>query len=204
MSAAASPVPKRALILDAAAAIFGERGFHRATVRDVARRAGVADGTIYNHFADKHDLLLGLLDRLNESDRRAPDLAAATTDPFPAFLAAYLRHRFRVLGAPAQATLRAVLSEVLVDPALRATYRDRILGPTFALAEASLARLVAEGAIRPFDAPLLARMLAAAVFGLLMLRLLDDEETAARWDDYPAALADLFTDGLLPDPEEPR
>ncbi len=49
---------KRGRITDAAVAVFAERGFHAARVSDIARRAGVADGTIYLYFKNKEDLLL--------------------------------------------------------------------------------------------------------------------------------------------------
>jgi TetR/AcrR family fatty acid metabolism transcriptional regulator len=38
---------RRSQILDAALRVFSEQGFHQATVREVTRAAGVADGTIY-------------------------------------------------------------------------------------------------------------------------------------------------------------
>jgi TetR/AcrR family fatty acid metabolism transcriptional regulator len=49
---------KRERITDAAIAVFAEKGFHSARVADVAREAGVADGTIYLYFRNKEDLLL--------------------------------------------------------------------------------------------------------------------------------------------------
>src|SRR3981081_2376837 len=52
----------RARILDAAIKVFAERGFHTATVAEIARAAGVADGTIYLYFKGKDDLLLRLFD----------------------------------------------------------------------------------------------------------------------------------------------
>ncbi len=53
---------KRGRILDAAIKVFAERGFHTATVAEIARAAGVADGTIYLYFKGKDDLLLRLFD----------------------------------------------------------------------------------------------------------------------------------------------
>ncbi len=45
-------------ILDAAAAVFAEKGFHVARVADIAARAGVADGTVYLYFKNKEDVLM--------------------------------------------------------------------------------------------------------------------------------------------------
>ncbi len=53
---------KRTLITDAAIDVFAERGFHQARVSDIARRAGVADGTIYLYFKNKEDLLLSVFE----------------------------------------------------------------------------------------------------------------------------------------------
>ncbi|MBI4672798.1 MAG: TetR/AcrR family transcriptional regulator [Chloroflexi bacterium] len=51
---------RRQQILAAAATVFAEKGFDRATISDVARAAGVSDGSIYNYFRDKQDLLVHL------------------------------------------------------------------------------------------------------------------------------------------------
>src|SRR5262249_49537011 len=82
---------RRTQILDAATRVFASKGFNRATIRDVAQTAGVADGTIYNYFASKTDLLFGLLDRLNDTERRPASLAQAAEAPFSAYFRAYLR-----------------------------------------------------------------------------------------------------------------
>lgn len=46
------------LILEAAIKVFAEQGFHQATVSQIAREAGVADGTIYLYFKNKEDILV--------------------------------------------------------------------------------------------------------------------------------------------------
>ena len=51
------PDGKRARIFSAALEIFCERGFHNATMDQVAERAGVAKGTVYRYFASKEELL---------------------------------------------------------------------------------------------------------------------------------------------------
>jgi TetR/AcrR family fatty acid metabolism transcriptional regulator len=53
---------KRTLITDAAVEVFAEKGFHQARISDIAKRAGVADGTIYLYFKNKDDLLLSVFE----------------------------------------------------------------------------------------------------------------------------------------------
>lgn len=70
---------KRQRILDAALKVFAERGFYTAKVSEVAREAGVADGTIYLYFENKDDLLISLFeDRMDFLIRRLTDDLEAT------------------------------------------------------------------------------------------------------------------------------
>ena len=53
---------KRVRITDAAVEVFAEKGFHQARISDIAKKAGVADGTIYLYFKNKEDLLLSVFE----------------------------------------------------------------------------------------------------------------------------------------------
>jgi AcrR family transcriptional regulator len=53
---------KERAILEAAAAVFAERGFRTTRVADVAARAGIGKGTVYEYFRSKEDLFLRLFD----------------------------------------------------------------------------------------------------------------------------------------------
>src|SRR6476659_1924622 len=94
---------KRERILAAAERIFARHGFFAAKVSDVAKEAGVADGTIYLYFKSKDDLLISLFERrmlqLNHT------LRAAIADKTPreqlhAFIRTYLQ---KVADEPAAA-----------------------------------------------------------------------------------------------------
>src|SRR5256885_5281732 len=82
---------RRNQILDAATQVFAEKGFYRATIKDIARVAGIADGTIYTYFASKTDVLLAILKRLNESTERGQQFALGSEQDARTFFAAYLR-----------------------------------------------------------------------------------------------------------------
>ena len=197
---------RRTQILDAATRVFASNGFNRATIHDVAQAAGVADGTIYNYFASKTDLLFGLLDRLNDTERRPASLAQATDAPFRDsigdYFRAYLRERVEALWSNAD-LFRAVLPELLANPALRARYHDEVIAPTMALGEGAFSALVANEMVRDLDLPLSVRIVAGSVLGLMVLQLLGDETLAARWREIPDAIADLLLPGLTLTPPAP-
>jgi len=73
--AASSPATERgrktrAEILAAANAVFGEKGYERASISEITRRAGVAQGTFYLYFQDKLAVFVELVDDLGAQLRR--------------------------------------------------------------------------------------------------------------------------------------
>ncbi len=98
-------------ILDAAEEVFANKGLHDAHMGEIAGVAGVAVGTLYNHFADRDALLAGLLEArrvemLARIDDALRDVASPATTPtgfrhrLRAFLLAVLTHKqaHRALG----------------------------------------------------------------------------------------------------------
>ena len=147
---------KRDQILDAAVKVFAEKGFHKATIRDVAKAAGVADGTIYNYFENKQALMLGILNRLNQTEQREQDIAQSTEMDIRSFTSAYMKQRFAVLGDEQYKVLRVLLSEMLINQDLRALYMQQIVEPTFTIAEKYFQVWVDRGSVKPYDIPLTA------------------------------------------------
>jgi AcrR family transcriptional regulator len=83
-------------LLDAAAAVFAEKGYDRAGVQEIARRAGLTTGAIYGRFEGKADLLQAAIE-------------AHTTDELDVLFA---QHRF---GGHASDILRTVGSHLVTQ-----------------------------------------------------------------------------------------
>jgi AcrR family transcriptional regulator len=186
---------RREQILEAATRVFAEKGFRRATTREVAREAGVSEGTIYNYFEDKDALLLAILDVLNETGRRAEDFEEGLATDFESFVEEYLRRRMALIWENRE-VFRVVLSEMLVNPELRERYLRQVIEPTMKIGEENFRLRIEQGKARATDAPLAMRAVAGAVLGLLVLGLLGDEEVGSRWDEAPGVLAGLLIQGL--------
>src|SRR5437867_2915455 len=158
---------RRNQILDAATKVFAEKGVHRATIRDVARAAGIADGTIYNYFANKDALLISLFERVNESQQRAAHFAQAISSDAAHFIRSYLGQRLARLSETGFDVFRVLFSELLVNPELCDTYYRQVVEPTFALADAPLTAWTAQGMIQTRDPRLANRAIAGMVLGVL-------------------------------------
>ena len=187
---------RRNQILDAASQVFAEKGFHRATIKDIARVAGIADGTVYNYFENKTALMLGIFERLNESDQRNEDFSKITEVDSRSFMKAYLRHRLTVLQADNFEEFRVVLSEIMVNKELRELYYRKILEPTFSMAEAYVQQWAAQHIIKPINISLAMRAISGMVLGLIVEHILGDQTLESRWDELPDFLTDMILDGL--------
>ena len=187
---------RRNQILDAATKVFAEKGFHPTTIRDIAREAGIADGTIYNYFENKEALMLGIFDRLNESDQRDEDFSKFSEVDFRSFMKAYLRHRLTILKADNFEVFRVVLSEIMVNKELRELYSQKILEPTFSMAEAYFQQWTAQHIIKPINISLAMRAISGMVLGLIVEYIIGDQTLESMWDELPDFLTDMILDGL--------
>jgi len=84
----------RERVLEAALGVFSEKGFHVATMDEVAERAGVGKGTLYRHFANKETLFTELVrQRLEELEMKARTILDGQDDVLT-MIAKYIRVYF--------------------------------------------------------------------------------------------------------------
>ncbi len=150
----------RERIVDAALAQLAEGGYASASVVAVARRAGVATGSVYRHFPSKGDLFAEVFRRASQREvdvlRSMTDRGEPVTQRLAAWVDAFVR---RALAEPVRAY--ALIAEP-VDPAVEA---ERI---TFRRAYADLfARALRDGVHERQLPALDADLTAAAIVGAL-------------------------------------
>lgn len=58
---------RHATILRAATELFSSQGYHATTMKKIANRAGVAEGTVFNHFSGKQDVLIAVITQLYDA-----------------------------------------------------------------------------------------------------------------------------------------
>jgi AcrR family transcriptional regulator len=64
----------RQLLLDAATALFAERGYHETGVPDIVRAAGVSQGTFYQYFTHRREILVELAKQAHATAQTRPPL----------------------------------------------------------------------------------------------------------------------------------
>jgi AcrR family transcriptional regulator len=144
----ARSVDRRDAILAAALDEFASRGFEAARLDDVARRAGVAKGTIYLYFRDKESLfqelvrtmltpLIGTIEALGQADVPLPMLADRIADLFVR----------EVYETRRKDVVRLMISEGRRFPKLAEFYYHEVLSRIIAAVRSLLRRAAARGEV---------------------------------------------------------
>jgi AcrR family transcriptional regulator len=149
-------------ILDAALAVFAERGLAAARLDDIARLAGVSKGTIYLYFANKEELFRGVVRStviafIEQSEAQFQ----AERDPRRALASWMDGHWAWIRSATYPAMSRLVASELRDFPDLHAFYANEVVGRAQRLICDILERGMDDGVFRRMDPLVAARMLSA-------------------------------------------
>ena len=86
---------RRAEIVRAARASFAEHGFTKASLRDIAERAGITHAGLLHHFRTKDDLLAAVLAERDTEERRYAESKVPDMDHLAPYLGDLLRHHQR-------------------------------------------------------------------------------------------------------------
>jgi len=185
-------------ILAAAEEVFADAGFHAAKMGDIAAKAGVSVGTLYNHFEDREALLAGLLanksaELLGRIDRAIEDgagqaLRARLRGILGAFLAHCEQHRKFVHLA-----LQRELGRFQQTYPQAWAKKTDTMQAIFERVDGEMRRGVKERALRPEMADLAATFFIGMMRGLIIRDVLfgKGRGMAAELD----SLLDMFFDG---------
>src|SRR5262245_37867956 len=163
---------RRAHILDAAELCFARAGFHRTSMHDICREAGVSAGALYVYFASKEDLIAGIAER--DRAKLAGELAELAKSPDLSTALGKLGEHYAV-EEPAHKRLMCIEIglESTRNEAVGAIYRsvDRYVLESL---EQLFRRAAMEGRIKPvLDAHMLAQVMAVLGDGLFWRRAVD-------------------------------
>jgi AcrR family transcriptional regulator len=139
---------RRTAFIEAATAVFAERGFDAATTREIAARAGCAEGLIHRYFGGKHGLLAAILD--DRAERLAewfqadfPDLDDIDAE-IEALLVRPLDHMWEKRDF-----MRVVSHQSIVEPEIGRKIAAMLHGQRVALIRDKLARYRDRGLLAP-------------------------------------------------------
>jgi AcrR family transcriptional regulator len=176
-------------ILEAALAVFAEKGLSAARMDDIATRAGVTKGTIYLYFPSKNDVFKALLStHISERLKTLGAMVDGFEGPTSQLIANVIRFAGSVLVNSENVVLpKIVIAEITKFPELLRFYRKEVIARGLGLWEAILERGIARGEFRPVPTEHVARLCVAPLLFSAIWRT-----TFAELDEEP-----YDTDGLI-------
>lgn len=186
---------RRREILEASARVFSEKGYANATTREIADEADLAEGTLYNYFGGKREILLAIAEEM-ETPLEAAMIATPGQDDRAAaielFEAAFGLSKTQI------PFVRALLSEAWVDDDLLEQYFTARLSRVEGRLRAYIADRIAAGAFRPFDPTLGARAVMGMYLGLMLpvIRGVTPLPSPEERRTLAETITDLILDGI--------
>ena len=154
-------------IVEAAFAVFAEKGFAAARLDDIAARAGVSKGALYLYFETKEALFRAVV-----HDMVAPNVAALTAfaESFPGSFAELARMMLPraaqvIVASGAGRVVKIVVGEGRNFPELARAWHDEVISPALTVMRRRIERGQAAGELKAGDA----RYYAYSLMGPLLL-----------------------------------
>ncbi len=157
-------------LLDAALALFVEKGFASTRVEEVAARAGVSKGTLFLYFPSKEELFKAVVreniaGRFTEWNAEFEQFSGSSAD-----MLRYCLHTWweRIGMTAASGITKLVMSEAGMFPEIAAFYQQEVIGPGHDLLRRVLQRGIDRGEFRPMPLEYAVYSLIAPMIFLLM------------------------------------
>lgn len=192
-----SEIQTRNRILQAAQRLFAAQGFDGTTTRDLAQAAGVAEGTLFRHFANKKAILVEvatqgwveiLTDLLTELSEMASYKAVAQV----------MKRRMWNMRKNAD-MMRVCFMEAQFHPDLREKIQQEVIEKMTGVAEAFFQEAMDKGIYRRMDANLVAKVFLGmfAVAGFSNETIASPGASPQEMQSMAEGLADIFLNGVL-------
>jgi AcrR family transcriptional regulator len=168
-------IPSRQAVLEAAQQLIQEQGYAGLSMRELARRSGLAKATIYHHFQDKRDVLLSVFEndirtvaaRITEAARTPGSPAERLRAVIAAYFAIQVERRMVILNA-----IRETVGLEDQIWAIIRSHRHELLRPIMAIIQDA----INSGIARPVNVELAVMALFGMIHSFVTHRLLIDGE----------------------------
>jgi AcrR family transcriptional regulator len=188
---------RRMQILMGAAQVFAEKGYHQATTKEIAKTAGVSEGTIYNYFANKRDLLVAMVNAIGMQSVREIMVDESPDNP-EAFMKAILKDRY-ALAKQFGNRMTPLIAEMFTDAEMREIIYNQIAMPIAGHVESFIQANIEAGRFRPVNPMITTRSFVGSIFINFALKLsgVDKRYNDISEDELIDELVSIFLNGLL-------
>jgi len=183
-------------ILEAAASVFATKGYAAATTREIAAAADIAEGSLYNYFASKRDMLVAIISRSpSPVDRLLADTEDVTgREQFVRFI-----EQAVMAPAPEQPWMRTIIKEAWTNDELFRQYQAGHIEELTSRLARIIDKGVKAGWLRPLDSDTTARAVIALLMAFMMhpMRVCSAAETPEARVQRIRSAIDILLYGLM-------
>ena len=191
------PKNTRDQILEAALALFSEKGFSGTTTREIAQQAGCAEGTIFRYFPTKKDILISLVrpHALEELQRVMGNLSHQGE---VADLRLILENRVNTIRKNKK-LIKVIVTEAQFHEELREYLLKNIGNHVLGTLSAYMTKRMEEGKFREADPQVLSRILAGMMISFVLTENFYpmDEFGDKKKQDYLDEIINVFLYGVV-------
>jgi Transcriptional regulator len=194
---------KQRAILRAAVKLFSEKGFHASSTSEIAKEAGVAEGTIFRHYKTKKDILLAVVVPLLVkflSPRMLRDVQAIFGDPSLSTeetLRRVYKNRLELVEQNWD-RFRILLQEAAFHPEIREAIIEHIAKRARALMTAFVEKKIRDGEFRNLPPAVIVRVGFSLLAGYVFFKHIAFPDEGIKLDDEEeiALMVDILLHGV--------
>ena len=187
----------RTRILKAAQRLFASLGYDGTTTRELAQAAGVAEGTLFRHFANKKAILIevatqGWIEILTDLLTELSEMGSYKA------VAQVMRRRMWNFQKNAD-MMRVCFMEAQFHPELRDQIQSEVIGKMSDVAEAFFQTAMDKGIYRPMNPKIVAQIFLGmfAIAGFSHNTMMEPDASPQAMQEMAEGLADIFLNGVL-------
>ncbi|HAN74571.1 MAG TPA: TetR/AcrR family transcriptional regulator [Planktothrix sp. UBA8407] len=184
-------------ILSSARCLFAQKGYDHTTTRDLATAAGVAEATLFRHFANKKAILVAIV--IEGWVEILTDLLTELSSISNYKSVAQLLHR-RMINLHENADIiRICFLEAQFHPELRDRIQSEIINKMIDVTEAFFETAIQKGVYRPMNPKIVAQVFLGmfTIAGFSYNTFLEPNASPQEMKEMAEGLADIFLNGML-------
>lgn len=196
------PTDKQKQILQSAIELFAEKGYANTSTQEIAKRAGVAEGTIFRHYGTKENLLLSVIVPFikaalpSVTEEAFQEIMSGNVTHFEDFLRALLKNRIDFFKENKE-IFQIVVKEMLYNPELRKDLQPYLMENIFDRVMVVVCMYKERGELIDLPDSTLQRLLFTFIGGYFVSRLLIlSDDFINNEDEEIERIVQMFMNGL--------
>nr|WP_315020537.1 helix-turn-helix domain-containing protein [uncultured Aminipila sp.] len=192
--------PTKLSILKAAVEVFGQKGFNGATTKEIARAAGISEGTIFRHFANKTEVLYEVVNSMVPSigvETLKKTIEESKSLDARKALQHIMQNRFKTISE-SKVFMRIIFTEIQYDADLRNIYLKRVYEPICMILRSFFEERMEKGEFKKLNSELIINVFMSYIFfSIETQELLEDAHKREFLDQISSIeFTDLLLDGI--------